>query len=311
MKCLVSLNSLELVSEFIQPEDIWKDYLTSVLGWDGQEIPYERVAKIRIEGVPIVLREDETFRKIVCEYGPVIEPFEFSWEGLDVSTGTCLVLHGSGKRIEEEICLLWKNKTYNVWVREVEHQWPPELKWIQTPVSSGEFRLQEPGRMDLEEGEFRADGDSDSTDRTVVSDPVSDPENQKEGEVAGPDKRHSMHGETKSTHGGVVIWPAGNVSRTSCVSSRKRPRIIRSPSPMDYSNDQAWKAEGGKKAYIPSFPDLNDPSYMYSDPSGKNLHCGQSHPDGFLGQSLARLSQRLRWWEIRKTLKRKWRTQWK
>ncbi|KAI3794289.1 hypothetical protein L1987_36918 [Smallanthus sonchifolius] len=162
MKCLVSLNLPELVRDFVLKEEIWKDCLVSTIVWDGQELPYERVVKIRIEGVLIVLRDANTYRKIAEAYGTVIEPFEFSWETLDVSAGTCLVLHGSGKRIDEEMHLIWKNRTFQIWIREVEHQWPPDLNWNQSPVKSGEVGVQETGRMDLEEGEIQTVGGSDT-----------------------------------------------------------------------------------------------------------------------------------------------------
>ncbi|KAI3802224.1 hypothetical protein L1987_30354 [Smallanthus sonchifolius] len=96
MKCLVSLNSQKLVKEFVLKEDLWRDRLTSVLVWDGQEIPYERVVKLRMEVLPIVLRDENTFREIAGDFGKVIELFEFTWEPFDVSAGTCLILHGSG-----------------------------------------------------------------------------------------------------------------------------------------------------------------------------------------------------------------------
>ncbi|KAI3792999.1 hypothetical protein L1987_35611 [Smallanthus sonchifolius] len=88
MKCLISLNSPELVKDFVTKTDVWKDHLSSAVLWEGQEIPYERVVNLRMEGLPIVLREEETYRKIAGLYGKVIEPLDISWDSFDVSAGS-------------------------------------------------------------------------------------------------------------------------------------------------------------------------------------------------------------------------------
>ncbi|KAI3774420.1 hypothetical protein L1987_48975 [Smallanthus sonchifolius] len=64
MKCIVSLNSPELVKEFVLKEELWKECLLSAVVWEGQEIPFERVVKIRMEGLPIVLRDENSYRDI-------------------------------------------------------------------------------------------------------------------------------------------------------------------------------------------------------------------------------------------------------
>ncbi|KAI3694401.1 hypothetical protein L1987_77366 [Smallanthus sonchifolius] len=245
------------------------------------------LVKIRIEGVPIVLRDANTYRKIAEAYGTVIEPFEFSWETLDVSVGTRLVLHGSGKRIEEEMRLIWKNRTFQRSIREVEHRWPPDLNWNQSPVKSGEVGVQETGQMDLEEGKIQTVGGSDMVAETGFPVPAL-PVNKRGGEESAAESRHALHGETKSTHVGVdslgsphnpsnnfaglsvgpsQFGPGVNVGRSTCASSRKRPRVIRSPSHLDYCNGQETIVDGGIMKDIPSFPDLNDPSYLHPYPS--------------------------------------------
>ncbi|KAI3784648.1 hypothetical protein L1987_43751 [Smallanthus sonchifolius] len=122
----------------------------------------ERWSEIHIEGLPILLREEKTYREIARAYSRVIKQLEFTWEAHDVSAGLCLVLHGSRKRIEEEISVTWKNRSFVVWVREVEHQWPPELNWTQMPNREKELGDDGDRQMDIEEGEFRPVGASDS-----------------------------------------------------------------------------------------------------------------------------------------------------
>ncbi|KAI3800770.1 hypothetical protein L1987_28864 [Smallanthus sonchifolius] len=155
MKCLISLNSPELVKEFVLKQDTWKDHLSSAEVWDGQEMPYERVVKLRIEGLPIILWDENYYKEIAGAYGKVIEPVDFSWEVFDVSAGTCMVLYDSGNQIDEEITIMWRNRAYPVSVRKVDHTWSPELKEkaaLVTEVRTGDTG---PEEMYLEEGEFR------------------------------------------------------------------------------------------------------------------------------------------------------------
>ncbi|KAI3744526.1 hypothetical protein L1987_57609 [Smallanthus sonchifolius] len=114
--------------EFVIKKDTWKDHLSSVVVWVGQEIPYDRVVKLRIEGLPYVLHEENSYREIAGAYGKVIEPLDF---------------HGRHSMFQ----------LAHVW--EVEHPWPPELKETLAPVMVGGIGDEEPGGMDLEEGEIR------------------------------------------------------------------------------------------------------------------------------------------------------------
>ncbi|KAI3717840.1 hypothetical protein L1987_69711 [Smallanthus sonchifolius] len=68
--------------------------------------------------------------------------------------GSCLVLHGSGKRIDEEITLSWKNRPYPVWVREMDFRWPPEQKDLSETELMGTHGGDEIREMDLEDGEI-------------------------------------------------------------------------------------------------------------------------------------------------------------
>ncbi|KAI3798498.1 hypothetical protein L1987_33775 [Smallanthus sonchifolius] len=307
MKCLISLNSSELVKEFVLNKETWKEHLTLVIVWEGQEIPYERVVKIRMDGLPIVLREENFFHEIAGLYGKVIEPFEFSWDSFDVSSGSCLVLHKAGNRIDEEIVLNWKNRSYPVWVKEVEHLWPPDLKEPIAPVMEGDKDGDENDMVDLEEGEIQPVVSQTSG---VAGIPVMDqPEKQGEGETfprMGESRgRHSLHGEPKEAHveadslstprnlrnktneligGFCQSGSAPQMGPLSRASSRKRPRLFRSPISNDSSNGPYLIDVTGKKIGIPPFPDLNNPVMSYPGVPDGNISIVQVQPDGNSGE---------------------------
>ncbi|KAI3714201.1 hypothetical protein L1987_72797 [Smallanthus sonchifolius] len=289
MKCLISLNSPELVKKFIGNKETWKDHLISTMIWEGQEMQFERVAKLRTEGIPIVLREEKIFREIAGLYGKVIEPFEFSWDRFDVSSGSCLVLHQSGNRIDEEILLNWKDRSYPVWVKEVEHVWPPAPSESPSPVMNGEG---ETGMVDVEEGEIRPEL---SQPVGVGEFPIMDhPEMQKEGEsstcMGKPKGLASLHGEHSEVHvvfdslctprnlrnntprviRGVPL-SGSQMGHLSRASSRKRPRLFRSPISKESTIGLSLFDDTGNRIDIPPFPDLNNPMPSDSASPGESI----------------------------------------
>ncbi|KAI3744490.1 hypothetical protein L1987_57572 [Smallanthus sonchifolius] len=210
-------------------------------------------------------------------YGKVIEPFKFSWDTFDVSVGSCLVLYESGIRIDEEINLQWNNRSYPVWVREVEHPWPPELKEILSPVMVEEIGEDGNGMMDLEEGEIWP---VVAPYMVALGIPATGhPEKQ------GVGKRwrqrvgiHCMGNQSR-----VQVGPSFNMGQPSCATSRKRPRLFRSPISMDFPNGQTMDDVGGKRIGIPSFPDLNSPAYLYPGSSDESISREMVQSDGNFG----------------------------
>ncbi|KAI3696531.1 hypothetical protein L1987_79549 [Smallanthus sonchifolius] len=106
-----------------------------------------------------------------------------------------MVLYDSGNQIDEEITIIWRNRAYQVWVREVDHTWPPELKEkaaLITEVGTGDA---DPEGMDLEEGEFRPvmEPEVETTGLSAIT--VS--RNQGEGEQLGAEDNHFLHGDSK------------------------------------------------------------------------------------------------------------------
>ncbi|KAI3712751.1 hypothetical protein L1987_71316 [Smallanthus sonchifolius] len=187
-----------------------------------------------MDGLPLVLREENTYRGIAGLYGRVIELFHFSWDEFDVSSGSCLFLHNSGKNIDEEILLNWNNKSYSVWVKEVELLWPPELKEGTIFANEGEKEPVLDEEMGLEEGEFWL----------IVE--------QNMGPEYAPDVEQSENpGE------GEPIRHAGELT---CPSSRKRPRNRRSPVSIESPSVQNQGVGSGRSFNIPPFPDLNNPA---------------------------------------------------
>ncbi|MFS7952174.1 hypothetical protein Hanom_Chr07g00603911 [Helianthus anomalus] len=86
--------------------------------WNGDDIPFSRIAKINISGVPFVIRDNSLFDKIGGLFGTMIHPSSFSWQHEDNSMGSVTVLTNQVSRIEEAVVIKWHEKSLVVWASE-------------------------------------------------------------------------------------------------------------------------------------------------------------------------------------------------
>ncbi|KAL9999971.1 putative RNA recognition motif domain, nucleotide-binding alpha-beta plait domain superfamily [Helianthus debilis subsp. tardiflorus] len=105
--------------------------------WKGEDLPMDRIANLRITWIPVHLRDNSLFDRIGGLYGMVLQSSSFSWQSLDNSLSSVLVLVPHGKRIEESVVLNWEERRYVVWVTEDFEIWKPNL--------DGEFSQGDPG----------------------------------------------------------------------------------------------------------------------------------------------------------------------
>ncbi|MFS8000274.1 hypothetical protein Hanom_Chr12g01176441 [Helianthus anomalus] len=150
--------------------------------WNGEDIPFSRVAKVNISGVPFVIRDNKLFDKIGSLFGTVVQPSSFSWQQEDNSSGTVVVLTNQLARIEEAVVIKWKEKTVVAWASEYM-----DLS-IQSSVddfslinseseldseSDSECDEDMEGMEDLEEGEMRPNVSSDEIGQDAGQSPAT------------------------------------------------------------------------------------------------------------------------------------------
>ncbi|KAI3756305.1 hypothetical protein L1987_56125 [Smallanthus sonchifolius] len=191
-----------------------------------------------------------------------------------------------------------KNRSFVVWVREVEHQWPPDLNWTLMPNREKEFGDDGDRQRDLEEGEFRPIGASDPA--AAMDTPASPlPANKLEEETSAPESHNSLHGNSKSAHvladsrgsprtpknsndglsvGTFKTGPGRYMGQSHCFSSRKRPRRFRSPSSMDDPNNHSREVDGDNRLNIPPFPYLNNLASLPTEYSSEDSSCDERQP---------------------------------
>ncbi|KAI3754610.1 hypothetical protein L1987_54397 [Smallanthus sonchifolius] len=120
LRVLFTFKEPHLSNEFMMAkEGVWKDSLASDFIWIGQDIPFDRIACLKVEGVPFMLRD-------------------------------ALL----GRRIEDELDLRWSGSSYRVWVSEEMDSWAPifqSFDKVMEESSSASVDVEE----EMEEGEIR------------------------------------------------------------------------------------------------------------------------------------------------------------
>ncbi|PWA52985.1 RNA-directed DNA polymerase, eukaryota [Artemisia annua] len=132
---IVYIGGLSIILNFIVKEDaeklrslkeLWSKWFSALDYWVGQSFPFERVAWLRILGVPLNLASNEVFDDIAGQYGKIVHPSQLSVEDGDLSVGLVGILVGDGVFINESLDLKWTNKVFKTWIREEGGKWEPE-----------------------------------------------------------------------------------------------------------------------------------------------------------------------------------------
>ncbi|PWA86209.1 nucleotide-binding alpha-beta plait domain-containing protein [Artemisia annua] len=191
LSILLKFQSKDEAMEFLLNKEVWNLWLSVLDLWEGQPLPFERVAWIKIHGVPINLAINEVFDDIAKLVGKIIYPSQICLDDGDISVGYVGVLVGDGEKINDSVSLKWKNKTFKTWLSEEPRVWDPEcvgpvIKKTKEQVAAGL-------------------GASDISDHTHVQIPVADSgglvnekavDPMEEGEIRIP-----LHGEVVENQG--------------------------------------------------------------------------------------------------------------
>ncbi|KAI3744336.1 hypothetical protein L1987_57415 [Smallanthus sonchifolius] len=111
---------------------------SSVDIWEGQIFGFERLAWIKIVGVPLHLLSSQVINAIGSSVGKVVFNPNRPDEDDDLSYDYMGVLVGDGKRIDEEITVAWRDKKFSVWVTEESGVWVPEFSKVTTSDTATE-----------------------------------------------------------------------------------------------------------------------------------------------------------------------------
>nr|KAJ0217709.1 hypothetical protein LSAT_V11C300129490 [Lactuca sativa] len=126
MKAIIAFDSESLATSFLNIEDNWKGIFNYFKPVGDVDYDFERVASIRIVGLPIRLWCEENFSAIVRRFGKIIIPFDHIEDRLDLSVVKVGILTGAKKKINEEIRVEAEGKIFFLGLVEYEDEpWFP------------------------------------------------------------------------------------------------------------------------------------------------------------------------------------------
>ncbi|KAM0044247.1 putative RNA recognition motif domain, nucleotide-binding alpha-beta plait domain superfamily [Helianthus debilis subsp. tardiflorus] len=111
---------------FVGVKEVWKVCFDNLEKWEGQLIPNERIAWLKVIGLPLCLYDKDIMDGIDALFGPVVHSPEFNALENDLSYVMMGVLRESAPRVNEVVKILWKEKEYSVLVEEESGDWAPD-----------------------------------------------------------------------------------------------------------------------------------------------------------------------------------------
>ncbi|KAJ0674289.1 putative RNA recognition motif domain, RNA-binding domain superfamily [Helianthus annuus] len=126
LSVLISISNGESANKFLDSKVVWGPWFSKLESWQGQSLPLERVAWLRMLGIPIHLVEEEVLSTVGELFGKVIHVPKSFFDDSDLSLLTVGVLAGEAGRIKEMVSLSWKGRCFRIWVEEEREPWVPD-----------------------------------------------------------------------------------------------------------------------------------------------------------------------------------------
>lgn len=228
-KVLVTVKDPECARVIVRERGpLWSNIWEDAWVWNGEDIPLDRIVCIKVTGAPLLLTEDSLFDRVGSLFGRVIRSSDFSWENTDWSEGTCHVLTTQMPRIDEYVNLLWKGKSYRIWVSEVKKNWSPTFYGMEESEVGQSEDQNSQRNEEWEEGEVRME---DSPENEDVQNPAEFQQTARgeslrvHGDSMEVDKSHGEVGNSGGIDGAeyTEVGPINQVGDGYCGPSDPPP----------------------------------------------------------------------------------------
>ncbi|KAJ0801891.1 hypothetical protein HanPI659440_Chr03g0122651 [Helianthus annuus] len=110
---LVFDNSKEK-DEFLEKKEGWSSCFDSLETWMGQVCEYEKIAWLKLYGIPLRLLINQVCKDIGSQFGAVVQSGSCDQEDGDLSYVLMGVLVKSPDRINQKINLIWKEDEFSI-----------------------------------------------------------------------------------------------------------------------------------------------------------------------------------------------------
>ncbi|KAM0000278.1 putative RNA recognition motif domain, nucleotide-binding alpha-beta plait domain superfamily [Helianthus debilis subsp. tardiflorus] len=126
LSLLISFHDEESVNRFLELKNIWEPWFTKLDPWRGQTPPLERVAWLKLSGIPLHLFESDVMGQVGEMFGKVLHVPKSFEEDQDLLIARVGVLIGHSSMIKDEVILKWKNRSFRIWIEEDHEVWEPD-----------------------------------------------------------------------------------------------------------------------------------------------------------------------------------------
>ncbi|KAM0019276.1 hypothetical protein Hdeb2414_s0026g00683611 [Helianthus debilis subsp. tardiflorus] len=126
LSVMISFGEEASSKQFLEARHIWGPWFSKLSAWEGQSMPFEKVAWLRLIGFPLHLLDSEVVRSVGELFGKVLHVQSALREEKDLSICRVGILSGAVERINEAVSVKWKNRCYRIWVEEEVDVWVPD-----------------------------------------------------------------------------------------------------------------------------------------------------------------------------------------
>ncbi|KAJ0739757.1 hypothetical protein HanOQP8_Chr06g0209261 [Helianthus annuus] len=136
LSMVLKFDDEEVCSKFLLDFHLWKDWFSNLDPWDGQPLPFERLAWVKVHGVPLQLADNDVLNNITEHFGKIVHGSQLEAEDVNLSVSCIGLLVRDGGRVNGQVSLRWQKKLFRVWVVEEYSEWfPDSVGRVDSPVS--------------------------------------------------------------------------------------------------------------------------------------------------------------------------------
>ncbi|MFS7979722.1 putative RNA recognition motif domain, nucleotide-binding alpha-beta plait domain superfamily [Helianthus anomalus] len=126
LSVLISFREEPASRLFLESKDLWGPWFSKLSVWEGQSLPFEKVAWLRVIGLPLHLLDRDIIKSVGESFGKILHVQKDFGDANDLSFVRVGVLSGVVERIKEVVTLKWKERNYRIMVEEELDVWIPD-----------------------------------------------------------------------------------------------------------------------------------------------------------------------------------------
>ncbi|KAJ0900033.1 hypothetical protein HanPSC8_Chr08g0308861 [Helianthus annuus] len=112
--------------DFLSTKEVWESIFVTLVLWEGQKLRCERIAWLRILGIPLLLFDNRVAERIASKIGRVVQTTQIDDKTEDFSYAMVAVLCNSVKRITKGCKLKWRSEEFDIAIEEEIGEWIPD-----------------------------------------------------------------------------------------------------------------------------------------------------------------------------------------